>query len=170
MNTFLAHAVLSVSEVGFTCTESSYHSVETKCNNVFDPDDSVEWITQGEAKGAWIYLEFDAKIMITKVLYRHNLWKAMTNRYFKDVMFEFSDRTKVNVTLHYPNLGTLEYPVLEKEIHLKIDPPVLSSSLKIKMFSGHDLSMSDGKNRPQDWQDRYGISYIQIYGLQKGGR
>ena len=170
MNTFLAHAVLPVSEVGFTCTESSYHSVETKCNNVVDPDDSVEWITQGEAKGAWIHLEFDAKIMITKVLYRHNLWKAMTNRYFKDVMFEFSDRTKVNVTLQYPNLGTLEYPVLEKEIHLKIDPPILSSSLKIKMFSGHDLSMSDGKHRPQDWQDRYGISYIQIYGLQKGGR
>ena len=137
---------------------------------MLDPDDSVEWITQGEAKGAWIHLAFNEKLLITKILYRHNFWKSMTNQYLKDVVFEFSDNTKVNTTLKYPNLGTPEDPFLEKEIYLKIDPPVISSWLEIKVLSGYNISMSDGKNRPQDWKTRYGISYIQIYGLPKGSK
>ena len=167
---FLVHAVLPVPAIGFTCTESSYHSVNTKCDNIMNPDqnilnsnDNFEWIAKGEAKGAWIHLSFNEEIMITKILYRHNSRNHMTNQYFKNVLFEFSDQTKVNVTFRYPNVVLSDS---EREVHLRIDPPVLSSSLKIEGLSGYDLSMSDGKNRPQDWKNRYGISYVQIFGLQ----
>ena len=148
--------------IGFTCTESSYHSTESKCNNVFK-DDRFEWVTQGEAKGAWIHLSFHTKIRIRKILYRHNFGKSTTHQYFKDVLLEFSDQTKIKVTLKYPNDN---HP--ERDIYLKIDPPVLSSSLKIKVLSGYDLSNSYDSIRPQDWKTRYGISYIQIYGIQDG--
>ena len=107
-------------------------------------------------------------------MYRHSrkyiswnskLQNSNFNQHFKDIMFEFSDRTNVNVTLKYPDV---EGSDSERDIYLKIDPPVLTSSLKVKANSGYDLSMTDGK--PQDWKNRYGISYIQIYGLQRKGK
>ena len=152
--------------IGFTCAESSYHSIENKCDNVFNPDDNFEWITKGEAKEAWIYLSFNEKIMITKILYRHSRkhisWNSNFNQHFKDILFEFSDKTNVNVTLKYPDV---EDSGSERDIYFKIDPPLMTSSLKVKAISGYDLSMTDEK--PQHWKNRYGISYIQIYGLQR---
>ena len=161
----LVNEVLPFPSIGFTCTESSYHSTKNKCSNVFN-DDRLEWVTGGESKGAWIHLSFHAKVMIRKILYRHNRRKSTTNQYFKDVLLEFSDQTNVNVTLEYPNDN--QHP--EREIYFKIDPPVLSSSLTIKVLSGYNLSMSDRSIRPQDWKTRYGISYIQIYGSQMEGK
>ena len=104
--------------------------------------------------------------MITKLLYRHSRkyisWNSNFNQHFKDLLFEFSDKTNVNVTLKYPDV---EYSDSERDIYFKIDPPLLTSSLRVKAISGYDLSMTDEK--PQHWKNRYGISYIQIYGLQR---
>ena len=155
--------MLPVSAIGFTCTESSYYSPETKCNNVFDQDDSTEWITRDKAEGAWIKISFNAEIIITKMLYRHNYGKSFTNQYFEDALFKFSDGRKLNVTLPYPQIDRSE-----RGIYFKIDPPVLSTFLEIEMLSGYDLSKNGAKDSPTDWKNRYGISYIQIYGIQNG--
>ena len=111
--------------------------------------------------------------MITKILYRHSrkyskyskIQNLKFNQYFKDILFEFSDGTNVNVTLKYPDV---EDSYSDRDIYFKIDPPLLTSSLKVKAISGYDFSMTDGK--PQHWENRYGISYIQIYGLQGKGK
>ena len=156
------NTMLPVSAIGFTCTESSYYSPETKCDNVFDQDDSIEWITRGEAKGSWIKISFNAEIMITKILYSHNHQESFTNQYFKDVLFKFSDDLRLNVTLRYP-----QNEQSGRDIHFKIEPPVHSTFLEIEMLSGYDLSKNGEKDSPTDWKNLYGISYIQIYGLQR---
>ena len=110
--------------------------------------------------------------MITKILYRPSrkyskyskVQNLKFNQHFKDVLFEFSDGKNVNVTLKYPDV---EDSYFDRDIYFKIDPPLLTSSLKVKAISGYDLSMTDEKL--QHWENRYGISYIQIYGLQGKG-
>ena len=111
--------------------------------------------------------------MITKILYRHSrkyskyskVQNLKFNQYFKDILFEFSDGTNVNVTLKYPDI---EDSYSDRDIYFKIDPPLLTSSLKVKAISGYDLSMTNGN--PQQWKNRYGISFIKIYGLQGKGK
>ena len=108
--------------------------------------------------------------MIAKILYRHSRPyyhpSNCHNQYLKDVLLEFSDRTKINVTLEYPDIERSEY-----QINFKIDPPMLSTFLKIKVLSQYAYRNAYGNIRPENnCKSRYGISYIQMYGLYIEGK
>ena len=159
---------MPISPFGFTCTASSYYSKEQSCENVFKSDFRFEWISLGEATESWINISFNTQIKIAKLMYTPTSFKKNYLQHFKDVLFEFSDQVRVKVTLRNPDVTSTEY--YNRTMYLKIDPPVLSSFLKIQVLSGYDVPMNVFINNGiHDWKKMFGVAYIQVYGIQTQG-
>ena len=135
----------------------------------------VGWATEGNGVGEWTRIMFSEDILISKVVYTHGPYaipdptalgaRIVTEAYnqnFKDVSFEFSDGSRVNVTLD----DTWD------DMYFTVNPPKSSSSLKITANSvyKHPKICENGTGTCKFETDRYGISKLRIYGVTTVGK
>ena len=161
--------------LSFDCIASSVFKGGT-CDNIFYPGDGnrLGWVAKGNGVGEWIQIQFNNDIVISKLIYTHAWYGSMKkddwgwsdwsdyNQAFKEVSFEFSDQSHTTVTL----------PDISDEIHLSVDPPKLSSTLKITAQSvyKHSKVCEPGTNKCKYQDNRYGIFHLRVYGVTKEGK
>ena len=130
------------------------------------------WVANGNGVGSWLRIDFNEKIRISKIIYRHNsrLPRMCCNQNFKDVLFEFSDGTQVRTTLDdtYDDQRT---PLDVSDAHYRITPPKVSSYLKIHIMSVHNHTNAKPSNGEVLMfnENRFGLSKLAVAGSFEGG-
>ena len=83
-----------------TCSASSeYQNGNFPCRNVLDDDESTEWATHQQGKGAWINVDFNKAIHISKIRLRQRL----SGGRFKRIKLDFSNGYNIKTKLQYLN-------------------------------------------------------------------
>ena len=154
----------------FTCMASSSHSSSFACENVYS-ESKHGWIANGIGEGSWIKIEFHRFIKISKIIYRHNdkLPGKCCNQNFKDISFQFSDGSLVNVTVDDVfESGT------NVDFNYRIDTPKLSSNLLIMANSVYNHTRAadgfENAGQPLYANNAFGISSIRVWGTIEAGK
>ena len=168
-----------ISPAGFTCTASSSLSKEDlhslngrldytpKCENVYTSS-KYGWFTNWTGEGSWIKLEFNAMIRISKIIYRHNerLPYKCCNQNFKDISIHFSDGAIANATVD--DVFESDVDLKSIDFHHQIDPPKLSSNLRILVNSvyNHTRAAVGFENGGNPFYDKspFGLSSFRYIG------
>ncbi|KAI0214006.1 hypothetical protein LSAT2_000886 [Lamellibrachia satsuma] len=103
----------------------------SSCYSAIDGDKSTSWHYRGVAVGAWLQIVFDGSYNVSLLQIAPSYWAAQ--RHFKDIKLTFSDGGEQKITLSDGNDGW----VTES---FTIEPPRLSTSLKLSVVSAYDDS------------------------------
>ena len=161
-----------VSSSGFSCSSSSAVSDDLGCKNVLSSS-RKGWVAIGNGEGSWLRVDFNKKIKISKIIYRHNsrLPRMCCNQNFKDVLFEFSDGTQVPIALDDTYDGKMT-PLDITDTYYRITPPKVSSYLKILIISVHNHTNAQPSNGEVKLfnESRFGLSRLAVTGSVERGK
>ena len=161
-----------ISSSGFSCSSSSAASDDLGCKNVLSSS-RKGWVAIGNGVGSWLKIDFNEKIRVSKIIYRHNnqLPRMCCNQNFKDVLFEFSDGTQVRTALDDTYDGKMT-PLDITDNYYRITPPKVSSYLKILIISVHNHANAQPYNGEVKLfnESRFGLSRLAVAGSIERGK
>ncbi|KAI0234515.1 hypothetical protein LSAT2_015207 [Lamellibrachia satsuma] len=104
----------------------------TSCENAIDGNrHSTSWRYVGAAVGVWLQIVFERTYIVSSLVIAMPYWAD--ERHFKDMKLTFTDGSEQTITLTNQNDGWVTETFI-------IDPPRLSSSVRLSVMSAYDVS------------------------------